>query len=216
MLEVNRGLWSSLGFVVLLLAGCSEPGVTGAEGETSVNAGRAEPGLNAPMTIAPTEDPAGQPDITEAASMAVDGEGLRFFAHQTGSASVLAFGMPGDDVVARLERLRGQAARGTNESCGAGPVQYANWADGLSVVLQDGRFVGWSLDQRAAGAIQTANGIGPGSLRSEVDEAFGSVGITQTSLGTEFAAGTVFGLIDGPTSTSRITDMWAGVSCVAR
>ena len=120
-------------------------------------------------------------------------------------------------MLASLERVRGQAAQGTNADCGAGPVQYANWADGLSLVFQRGRFVGWGLDGRAAGAITTVDDIGVGTSRAQLEEAFGPpIEVRQTSLGTEFSAGAMHGLIDGKGATARITDMWAGVSCVAR
>lgn len=199
----------------LLLSACSDR----AAGPAPVEAGSPAAAGTPPGTPAPAQpSSSGQAASRDASAvaLAVEGEGLRFFARSTGSATPLPFGLGTDQVLEVLERNRGPAARGTNEDCGAGPVQYANWADGLSVVLQNGRFVGWSLDGRAAGAIGTANGIGPGSTRDELDKAFGTVTVSQTSLGSEFAAGEIFGVLDGPSATAKITDMWAGVSCVAR
>ncbi len=197
----------------VLLGACSDRADEAAPPEAAASEA---PG-SAPRASVPAQPASGrQPDSRDAAALAVEGEGLRFFARSTGSATPLAFGLGADQVLGVLERNRGPAARGTNEDCGAGPVQYASWADGLSVVLQKDRFVGWSLDGRAAGVLQTANGVGPGSTRATLDQAFGTVTVSQTSLGTEFAAGEVFGLLDGPGPTAKITDMWAGVSCVAR
>ncbi|MGY6637283.1 MAG: hypothetical protein ACXIUO_09110 [Erythrobacter sp.] len=152
---------------------------------------------------------------TERAVLAVEGEGIRFFNPVTTSATPIPFGRPRSEVLATLERVRGPAGMGTNEDCGAGPVQYASWADGLSLVFQRDRFVGWGLDGRAAGAISTAGGIGPGSTREALDGAYGNVEVRKTSLGNEFSAGGFFGLLDGPNANSKITDMWAGVNCVA-
>lgn len=149
-------------------------------------------------------------------TLAVDAEGLRWFVPPNGSARPLAFGTPQADVLASLERVRGPAETGTNADCGAGPVQYATWPDGLSLVFQNGRFAGWGLDRRAAGALATANGVGPGTDRDALNDSFGSVTFRQTSLGTEFAAGGLFGVLDGAGTRATITDMWAGVSCVAR
>lgn len=163
-------------------------------------------GLDAPQASA----------TTETAVLAVDGEGMRFFNPVTTAATPIPFGRPQSEVIATLERVRGPAGTGTNESCGAGPVQYANWADGLSLVFQRDRFVGWGLDGRAAGAISTAGSIGPGSTREALDGTYGNVEVRKTTLGDEFSAGGFFGLLDGPNATSRITDMWAGVNCVAR
>lgn len=160
-------------------------------------------------------DPVSAP-TAGSAKLAVEAEGLRWFATATGSASPLPFGTAQDLVLASLERERGPAARGTSEECGAGPVGYANWADGLSLKFQKDRFVGWGLDGRAAGALATANGIGPGSARADLDESFGDVRVFPSTLGTEFAAGGIYGTLDGTGPRARITYMWAGVSCVAR
>ncbi len=165
-------------------------------------------------SAAPTQPPDGP--AAPAAKLAVDGEGLRFFSSTNGSASPVGFGRPQAEVLAVLEGVRGAAGRGVNADCGAGPVDYANWADGLSLVFQQGKFVGWGLDGRATGAIGTASGIGPGSTRAELDDAYGDVTVTKTSLGEEFAGGGIQGVLDGPDAQAKITDLWAGVSCVAR
>lgn len=156
------------------------------------------------------------PATPEAAILAVESEGIRFFNPVTTTATPLSFGRAQVEVLAILERVRGPAGKGTNEDCGAGPVQYANWADGLSLVFQRDRFIGWSLDGRAAGAISTAGSIGPGSTREALDRTYGNVEVRKTSLGDEFSAGGFFGLLDGANATSKITNMWAGVNCVAR
>lgn len=111
----------------------------------------------------------------------------------------------------------GDPVLGTNQDCGAGPVQVASWAIGLTLVFHDGRFVGWSLDPRSRGDISTAEGIAVGTTRFQLDEAVGPpLQVSQTSLGTEFSAGAYHGLFDGAGAGARITDMWAGVSCAAR
>ena len=148
--------------------------------------------------------------------LAVEGEGLRWFLPPNGSARPIPFGTPQADVLASLQRVRGPAGRGMNADCGAGPVEYASWPDGLSVVFQHGTFVGWGLDGRAAGALATANNVGPSTTRAELEGAFATVSVQRTSLGSEFAAGKLHGLLDGPGRRARVTDMWAGVSCVAR
>lgn len=196
---------------VLILASCSpEPDEARTGADPAPAGGVAESGR--PSTgeaVAPAVAASDKPRL------AVDSEGLRWFL-PNGSARPLAFGMPEAQILASLERVRGPAAKGVNEDCGAGPVQYANWPDGLSVVFQNGEFAGWGLDRRASGALTTANGVGPGTTRSVLEESFGSVTVRNTSLGTEFAAGDIFGVLDGAGPEARITDMWAGVSCVAR
>lgn len=198
---------------ILVLAACSPA-------PANVKVGPAEPGaaIEATQGVPTAAGEATTPDPVEAEQpkLAVDSEGLRWFLPPNGSARPLAFGMPEAEVLASLERVRGPAGKGVNQDCGAGPVQYANWPDGLSLVFQNGQFAGWGLDRRASGALATVNGVGPGMSRSALAESFGSVTFQNTSLGTEFAAGEIFGLLDGAGSEAKITDMWAGVSCVAR
>ncbi|WP_426038432.1 hypothetical protein [Brevundimonas sp. DC300-4] len=166
---------------------------------------------NVVPSTAVTPDPA----AAEKPKLAVDSEGLRWFL-PNGSARPLAFGMPEAEVLASLERVRGPAGKGVNQDCGAGPVQYANWSDGLSLVFQNGEFAGWGLDRRASGALATSNGVGPGTTRATLEDSFGLVTFQNTSLGSEFAGGGIFGVLNGTGPEAKITDMWAGVSCVAR
>lgn len=203
--------------LTLLLAGCSaQPsGEPAPEPASNVTAAP-------PLTAPPTPTPAsGGPAAASAQGeanpkLAIEAEGLRWFLQPSGSARPIPFGTPRDQVLASLERVRGPAGQGTNQDCGAGPVQYANWADGLSLVFQNGRLAGWGLDGRAAGALGTANNVGPGTTRAELDSSFANVEVRQTSLGAEFAAGGISGVLDGPGRQAKITDMWAGVNCVAR
>lgn len=196
-----------------LLVACSQPAVQSSADTVEVES-RSAPTETKAEPVAPGTGLTAP--VAGGAALAVDGEGLRLINRESGSATALPFGAPADTVLGPLERLRGAASRGTNEDCGAGPVQYASWGDGLSVVIQNGRFEGWGLDGRARGAISTASGIGPGSSRAELDAAYGDVKVSRTSLGQEFSAGGFSGVIDGSTAGSRITDMWAGVNCVAR
>ena len=168
-------------------------------------------------TAAPTS-PGAEPAEQQRSELrlAVEGEGLRLFNATTGAALPIAFGRQQTDVLKALNNLRGTATKGTNEDCGAGPVDYATWPDGLSIVFQRGRFVGWGISSRATGVLTTASGVGPGSTREQLDAAYADVSVRQSSLGTEFSAGGFWGLIDGTKASSRITDMWAGTSCAAR
>ena len=200
--------------ITAVAAGCSaEPDVEQVpHGQRAVEApAQAEPVTDsrpAPSAAA-TSEPAADPRL------AVDGEGLRWFLQPSGSARPVPFGRPESEVLTSLERVRGPAERGTNQDCGAGPVQVASWSDGLSVIFQNDRFVGWGLGRRASRDIATTASIGPGSTRAELDAAY-SATVSQTSLGSEFSAGGLHGVLDGASAGARITDMWAGVSCVAR
>lgn len=170
-----------------------------------------------PVATAPVDVPvpASPAPADDAPALAIEGEGLRLFDMQSGKATPIAFGQPKQQVLAVLERFRGAARQDTNADCGAGPVQIAQWPDGLSLVFQGDRFVGWGVG-RADGGLSTAIGIGLGSTRSDLGEAYADVSTRATTLGTEFSAGGMHGVLDGATPGSAITALWAGTSCVAR
>ena len=172
------------------------------------------------IAVSPEPAPASAPEPVAPAAAAdpvlsVAPEGLRLFDPASGSARPLSFGLPAEQVLAAIEASRGPAERGTNEECGAGPMEFARWPDGLGLAFQDGVFVGWSLDDRAGGVLTTTSGIGPGSSRREIEEVY-QVAVEETTLGTEFSVGEVSGLLDGPGPDARITNLWAGVACLFR
>ena len=148
--------------------------------------------------------------------LAIEGEGLRLFNAETGSARPIAFGTPKAQVIAALA-FRGAPALGTNEECGAGPLGYANWPDGLGLLFDGDKFAGWSLDGRDEGAdkLTTASGVGIGSTRAEVADSL-AITVEESTLGTEFAADDLGGLFDGKGSDAKVTNLWAGVTCVFR
>lgn len=151
--------------------------------------------------------------------VAVDGEGLRLFDPETGSALPLSFGIARDSVLAVLP-YRGEVQTGRLEECGPGPLDFAGWRDGLALYFQHGKFVGWAADERSTGngttpRVTTAAGIGVGSTRAEIEAAY-AVKVFESSLGTEFAAGGLSGTLNGPGPRAKIAAMWTGATCVMR
>lgn len=202
--DIAAGAWVVLCGCALGIAGCERPAPP-------------DPGLEG-VPAAPTNIPSGnneadRADRTQAADpvVAVEAEGLRLFNAQTGSARPVPFGTLQANMLSVLA-FRGAPGIGTLGECGAGPLDQASWPDGLSLYFQDGGFVGWALDGRAKGALTTAAGIGPGSTRRALEAAY-TVTVELSTLGNEFSAGELFGILDGPGADARITAMWAGVSC---
>lgn len=191
-----------------LLAGCS--------GETKDKA----PAPDAPKQAeAAPALPSAPPKAS--AAIAVDSEGLRILLGAGESARAIPFGTEETTVVAAIEKLRGKAGRDSNDECGAGPIQFAHFG-GLSLLFQDGKFGGWSLDNDEAGGIGTMNGIAIGSTRAALDKAFPANKIDpESTLGTEFytggdAEGGISGLLDGDGPQAKITNLWSGLNCVFR
>jgi hypothetical protein len=156
--------------------------------------------------------------VTNAAvKLALSGEGLDIVSER-GSVRHLVFGTPADAVIDAVTRTYGGTApqRGRNEECGAGPLDMATWQDGLNVMAQHGRFVGWSVSRGANNATgdgpATMAGIRLGSTRQELEAAY-TAEIRKTTLGHEFAAGDLFGVLDGSGPSARITALWGGTSC---
>lgn len=196
--------------LALVVAGCGvdpPPEATPVAPEPSPAEPAAEPSPAEP--VAPDAAPA---------VLALDAEGFRFVDAESGSTRLLPFGTPGDQAIAAVARLRGAPGqRGTNTECGAGPLDIVSWPDGLSMLLADGRFVGWAANEvSAAGrAATTMAGLGVGSTRADLDGAY-TARISESTLGTEFEAGDLYGVLDGPGTDARVTALWAGVSCVFR
>lgn len=172
---------------------------------TACNAAPVE--STAPPPAAPTPA-ATQPVV------AIDGEGLRLVDPTSGRTRPIPFDTARSDTLAALAP-RGSPDVGTNAECGAGPLAFARYRDGLTLQFQDDRFVGWSLDRTARRTVTTMAGIGPGSTRGDLDGAY-AIMLPDSTLGTEFAAGAMGGLLDGPGRQARITDLWAGVTCLFR
>jgi hypothetical protein len=173
---------------------------------------------SAPKTI--PSPPRNAPPKASAA-ISVNEDGLHIFAQPGGAARAIPFGSDAAMVIATIEKLRGPAKRDDNDECGAGPVQFAHFG-GLSLLFQENKFGGWTLDQDEAGGIGMLNGIAIGSKRAALNAAFPSAEIDpESTIGTEFYTGGdsekgISGLLDGTGPQAKITDLWSGLNCIFR
>lgn len=186
--------------MVLGLAACEKP---------------AEAPAPTPAEAPATPPPADGPIVTDGPAISIEGEGLRLVL-QTGATRALPFGTGKAQTVEILDRLQGSKGEASrNEECGAGPVDFVQWKNGLSALFQDDKFVGWSLGDDGKG-LTTMNGIGIGSTRAELTAAFAGVTVEESTLGQEFSAGGMSGILNGPGANATVEALWAGVSCVFR
>lgn len=146
----------------------------------------------------------------------LDPQGLRVIDAGAGTARLVAFGEPAEDAVAIAEAARGPGLWSENDECGAGPLRFVDWPD-LQLVVQDSAFVGWSQRVETAGysSLATAAGLAVSSTRAELDAAYAAT-VEETSLGTEFSTGDLFGILSGPGPDATVDYLWAGVSCTFR
>lgn len=143
----------------------------------------------------------------------IEGEGLRFFVLATGAARPLPFGT--DSAVVHEALLRTPAGVPVESGRGGDcPGSYARWSNGLSLRYAAGRFIGWSV-AAGDGTVTTAGGIGVGSTRAQLEDVM-TLEVIATSLGTEFTAGGIAGLLDGTGPAARVSNLWAGEVCIAR
>ena len=146
-------------------------------------------------------------------AISIEGEGLRLFVIATGAARPLPFGTDSASVFTAIQR--GTRAEPVESGDGGDcPGSFARWSNGLTLRFDDGKFVGWSL-RDGDNSVTTPTGIGIGSTRANVDSAV-VIAVRGTSLGTEFTAGELAGLLDGTAPTSKVIHLSAGETCVAR
>lgn len=188
------------------------------------------PAIAMPGDASAAGDPsaAGHPPV-----IGLDGEGLRLVDPKTGATRALAFGIDEKQLKRVTEKLKGPAETGRNEECGAGPLAYLSWSDGLTLYSLDGLFAGWALSEtqpatvpakaappagrkgEASARLTTISGIGVGSTRAQLLDVYDAK-IEQTTLGTEFNAAGLSGILDGTGPKAKVTDLWSGVNCVFR
>lgn len=132
--------------------------------------------------------------------------------------SDVKFGTPMKDAVAAIDGMLGPGSKPeTNSECGAGPITFVKWPDGLSGLFQDDKFVGWSVDDDSPkGAYVTDKAVGVGSTRAELLAAYPDARIEESSLGTEFTTGAYDGILGGKGAEAKVETLWAGTSCVFR
>jgi hypothetical protein len=194
----------------LLLAACgSEPSrdaAPGASPDSAVQAPAAVVGQTADTVLRATAPERGAPSIV----LAPDGLTI-----DAGAPKRLAFGGAQAGVLADVDAALGQPKeQGSQEECPAGPLYHALYSSGLQVVFQNGEFVGWSA--REGSPFRTAQGIGPGSTASELKKAYPGATVEESSLGHEFAAGELYGVVTGPSDTATVEIMFAGTNCIFR
>lgn len=142
--------------------------------------------------------------------LTVEPGGLALRDPATGKVTTIAFDTAQGDVMAALA-FRGPAGETRNDECGAGPTDFASWPDGLNLLFMQGRFVGWSLDERAD-TLAMGDGIAIGSSEAQLGKA-ARYTIEDSSLGREFLTEDgVSGIVDG----GKVSALWAGASCVFR
>ena len=153
------------------------------------------------------------PAEAAASLLALDAEGLRLFNAVSGASRLIPFGTTKPDALRAIAAAQKSPVRseGNNVDCNAA---YTSWDNGLTVWFTKERFVGWSATASATPPA-TAAGLKVGSSRAKLDSAYAAK-VTRSTLGTEFTAGALAGLLASDKPDAIVTHLWAGVTCLAR
>ena len=193
--------------VAALLAACgSEPSNDAAAGSSADSA------TAAPVATADTASAAAPNQGGASVVLAPDGLTLTGGA---GGPKRIVFGGAQAGVLADVGAALGQPTeQGAQEECPGGPLYQALYAAGLQLSFQDDAFVGWSA--REGSTFRTAQGIGPGSTVGELKAAYPAATVQESSLGHEFAAGELYGVVTAPSDAGKVEIMFAGTNCIFR
>ena len=147
---------------------------------------------------------------TAALKLALDSEGLRIVNTVSGASRLVPFGTSRADLVKAVSAAQKAQPllQGDNLTCRAA---YATWPSGLTAFFSKDRFAGWSA-LHADPTLVTASGIGVGSSRAELEGAY-KILVTASTLGSEFTAGGLAGLLDSVRPDAKVTALWAGMTC---
>lgn len=197
---------------MLMLGACTQAEPS-ANGSTANDPAASATGSTASAAVSEAPANAG-PQTSLLLSLAPDG--LRLVDGDSGKTYPIDFGTPEKDTLDRVVKARGAVVdQGDNDECGAGPLSYANFDGNVALLFQDGKFAGWSLNEGGDTKVTTMTGIGLGSTRKALAAAY-ETKVEDSTIGTEFLAGGFSGLLDGKGDAAKITDIWAGVTCIAR
>ncbi len=129
-----------------------------------------------------------------------------------GTEQRIDFGRAEEGAVAAVTRILGEPqSRSVNSECGAGATTIVKFKE-IDLLFLEGDLRGWVTNYRLTVA---GNGLSPGIMRNQL--AYGAYGpFRETSLGVEFEADGVFGLLPDAAPDTPIQLLWSGTSCFFR
>jgi hypothetical protein len=187
------------GLILLGLAACdSEPARNESATNSAVAANVAE------STPAPAPVAAAAPIVLEGAGLRIPG---------ASPPRTLAFDTAEAPTVEALTRALGRppTERGVNDECGGGGMKFAEWKGEITAWFLDDRFAGWDNQ----GGLKTLEGIGIGSRRADL-ASLPAFEVEESTLGTEFRAGGLSGILASKAPDAKVTHLWGGATCVFR
>lgn len=189
---------------LLAVGGCdAAPGDATNDGTAAANSA-----ANAVTNSASVPTAAADPAL---APLVLEGHGLRISGVAPGTE--LSFDTPKAATIEAVTKALGgpPGERGVNEECGGGGLEFAAWKDEITIWFEEDRFVGWD----SKGRLKTPGGIGIGSGRADLAPLRG-VEVEESTLGTEFRAGGLSGILASKAPDAKVIHLWGGSTCVFR
>jgi hypothetical protein len=172
------------------------------------------------VTIKPDSIIQKQPEKVQFA-LALSPNALQMVNQTTGSTTEISFGTSFKQTVKSITSILNSSPKvNINSECGAGPLKFATWDNGLTLLFkqtkEDWFFVGWAANKtnHPHKGLTNMAGVGIGSTRKEMESAT-QIKVMKSTLGYEFSTKSedLFGIFDGPSQNAKITNLWSGVSC---
>ncbi len=145
--------------------------------------------------------------------LALSGDGLQLVDPNSGRTRMIAFGTPRTETLAMVKSALGDPS--ATDRCEVAPLTGAQFGERMAIYFENDRFAGWSANPRGGRDFSSMSGVRIGSTRAEMEDSLVAE-ISQTSLGTEFDAGGLSGVLSGRGPDARIEALWAGMACIAR
>jgi hypothetical protein len=154
---------------------------------------------------------------TPAVRFALAGDGVMLVDATSGSTRAIPFGTADSTAIQAIAVAFGEPEeRNANEDCGMGRMEFVIFdGEGLLLAIQGGKFLGWAVRPPEGATLRTMSGIGVGSTRRELEDVYAAE-IAPSTLGIEFMAGGLQGVLENNEPKAKIVAFWAGASCVAR
>jgi hypothetical protein len=191
--------------LILGLSACSPDAGENAASNNASAANAASPAEGNSAAAPPAAAPAARsPLVLEGAGLGIpDASPPRILSFETPKAAAIeavtkALGRPPTEL-------------GENQECGGGGLEHAAWKDEIVLYFEEGNFAGWD----SGGKLKTKEGIGIGSSRADVAKLPGFE-VEESTLGTEFRAGGLGGLLQSKAPAAKVTDLWGGAICSFR
>jgi hypothetical protein len=191
---MTRHLMPTLAALLLACGGATDA-PPAADGATTADSGTAAPAVR----------------------FALAGDGVMLIDATSGSTRQIPFGTPDSTAIQAIAVVFGEPEeRNANDECGIGPMEFVIFdGEGLLLAIHDRKFAGWAVRPPEGAALRTMSGIGVGSTREELEDVY-AANIAPSTLGIEFMAGGLQGVLENNERKARIVAFWAGASCVAR